>query len=310
MGSVVLSIDAELGWGHHDLDDPPPDRVEAGRDGWRLLVDALDEYEIPATWAVVGHLFLADCDGHHADHPLAGDWFEHERNRWRGRPDLRFGPSLIEAVANADVDHEIGCHTFSHVEFGHASDQVARAELVASLRAAAALDVDTPMRSVVFPRNSVGHRDVLAEWGFDCYRGTAPTVDGALGGRLHKITRATVDTPPIVTPSVDEYGLVDVPASLYLYGFEGPARRLAERVWDDPIVRAVERGLDALADVDGVFHLWLHPNNLVGDAEIVRLRRVLEAVARRRDDGDVRIETMQDVAKRLTTPTVPASDPQ
>lgn len=297
MGTVILSIDAELGWGFHDLADPPRERVEAGRDGWNALLDLLEEYEVPATWAVVGHLFLDSCDGTHTLHPTPEGWFERERTEWATRPDLRYGTELVSSIDEAAVDHEIGCHTFSHVEFGAPSTttEIAREELVASLEAAASRPPTPAMSSVVFPRNNVGHRDVLAEWGFTCYRGVSPA-----NGIAHKISRATVGHPPLVTPKLDEFGLVNIPASMYLYGFEGRPRRLVERAWDDPIVRAVDRGLDAVAETDRIFHIWLHPNNLVSEAERERLRRVLAAVARKRDDGEIQVETMRDVSKRET----------
>ena len=301
LGSVVLSIDAELGWGHHDLDSPPTDRVEAGRSGWRASLDVLDEHDVPATWAVVGHLFLQDCDGRHDGYPTPDGWFARERGEWADRRDLRFAPNLVDAVADADADHEIGCHTFSHVECGdpQTTPEMARAELVASLEAAASASVEPAMSSVVFPRNRVGHRDVLARCGFTCYRGTGPNADALGPSALRKAALAGGATPPLVEPSIDEFGLVDVPASLYLFGFEGTARRLCELVWRDPIVAAARRGIDAAARSDGVFHLWYHPNNLVTDGDVARLRAVVEYIDRRRADGGITVETMADVAQRV-----------
>ena len=157
------------------------------------------------------------------------------------------------------------------------------------------------MSSVVFPRNRVGHRDVLARFGFTCYRGTQPNGDAFGPAALRKATLVGGATPPLVEPSVDEFGLVDVPASLYLFSFEGPARRLCELVWRDPIAAAARRGIDAAARSDGVFHLWYHPNNLVTDGDVARLRAVVEYIDRRRADGAITVETMADVARRVRT---------
>ena len=115
MGSVVISLDAELGWGFHDMAEPPSARVEASRSGWRSLVGLFERHDIPATWAVVGHLFEESCDGRHDDHPAAPEWFDAERTRWADRPDLRFGGDVLDALLESDVDHDVGSHTFSHV---------------------------------------------------------------------------------------------------------------------------------------------------------------------------------------------------
>lgn len=302
VGTVVLSIEAELGWGYHDLTEPPIARLESAREGWETLVELLDTYRVPATWAVVGHLLLSKCDRAHATHPIDDDWFAAERGDWADRPELRFAPGLARTIVDADVDHEIGCHTFSHVDFGNetTTTPIARAELVASLEAAESSTVPAAMSSVVFPHNSVGHRDVLAEWGFTAYRGVGPNGDPPSTSTLRTIGSATIGTPPLVEPTIDEFGLVNVPASMHLYGLSGAVGRVCERLWRDPVVAAACRGIDAATDGDDVFHLWLRPNDLVSDHDIERLRTVLAYVARRRELSGLDVETMRTVAKRVT----------
>ena len=307
MGTVVLSIEAELGWGYHDLAAPPMDRIESGRERWRTLLELLDTYRIPATWAVVGHLFLQRCDRAHPTHPVDEEWFTRERNDWADRPDLRFAPGLIREIDDADASHDIGCHSYTHVDFGNeaTTTQLARAELVASLEAAESSPVPAAMTSVVFPHNSLGHRDVLAEWGFTCYRGVGPNGEPPPTSALRTIGNATVGTPPLVEPTIDEFGLVNVPASIHLYGLSGSARRVCERLWVDPVVAVVCRGVDAAANGDGVFHIWLRPNDLLTDADVERLRTVLAYVARRRELSGLSVRTMRAVSQRVTSRNEP-----
>jgi peptidoglycan/xylan/chitin deacetylase (PgdA/CDA1 family) len=301
-GTVVISVDAELGWGYHDHESLPS-WLDAARAGWLELVDLCDAYEIPTTWAFVGHLLLEDCDGRHSDHPLSPEWFARERGAWADRPDLRFGPDLVTAVRDADVKHELACHTFSHVPFGNPDvpRPVAEAEIETCLRLAAERDIS--LSSFVFPRNAVGHRDVLADYGFECYRGKRPDagsnlpLERQLSKLVGGVTRPAV--PPLVDATIDEYGLVDVPASLYLFNFEGIGRRFVETIRDDFVVRSVRRGLDAVAGTDRILHLWLHPNNLRTDSDVDRLQRVFEAIRERSDAGDVNVETMGEVAERV-----------
>ena len=301
MGSVVLSVDAELGWGFHDQASPPRDRIAASRRGWLTLLELLDEYEVPATWAVVGHLFLSDCDGVHAEHPTPIGWFDHERGPRQLPGDFRYGRGLVEAIRAASVPHEVGSHTFSHVEMGEegTSRALARAEVAASIEVAR--DAGLELSSFVFPRNSVGHRDVLAAYGFQCYRGVQPDDPGpGLLRPARKLATATVGDPPqLIRPTVDEYGLVDVPASMFLFGFEGLPRSVVEQVIGDPVVRQARRGVDEVVETDRVFHMWLHPNNLVRERDVERMRSVLEHVVRARRETSLEIETMQEVADRV-----------
>lgn len=308
MGTFVLSIDAELGWGFQDATSPPTDRLDSGRIGWATLLDLLDTYDVPATWAVVGHLFLSNCDRVHAAHPAGVEWFERERGEWSDRPDLRFAPDLISEIADANADHEIGCHSFTHVDFGDdaTTTEMARAELVASLGAASASSVPAAMSSVVFPHDSVGHRDVLAEWGFTCYRGPAPDSERFAPPLLRRLGDATVGPPPIVEPTIDEFGLVNVPASLHLFGLDGPARRICERVVGDPVVAAVRRGIEAVTEGDGVFHVWLRPNDLMTDEDVERLRTVLAHVAHCRDLAGLEVRTMREVSRRVESRIEPS----
>ncbi|GAB7011592.1 polysaccharide deacetylase family protein [Halorubrum trueperi] len=309
MGTFVLSIDAELGWGRYDDASPPSDRLESGRAGWATLLDLLDTYNVPATWAVVGHLFLPACDRVHATHPAGDEWFARERDEWADRPDLRFAPDLIRAIDDANADHEIGCHSFTHVDFGDDSTttEIARAELVAALEAAASSPVSAAMTSVAFPNDSVGHRDVLAEWGFTCYRGPAPDRERFAPSLLRRLGDATVGPPPIVEPTIDEFGLVNVPASLHLFELDGPARRICERVVGDPAVAAVRRGIDAVTEEDGVFHVWLRPNDLIADEDVERLRTVLAHVAHCRDLAGLEVRTMREVSRRVESRVEPSA---
>jgi peptidoglycan/xylan/chitin deacetylase (PgdA/CDA1 family) len=299
MGSVVISVDAELGWGFHDWEEPPERRVEAARDGWETLLELCSTYDVPATWAVVGHLFLDDCDCYHADHPSIPGWFERERGAWADRPDLRFGPELIDAIRESSPDHEIASHTFSHVVFDdpRATREILDAELAKAVEIAAENGIEYD--SFVFPRNAVCARDLLAEHGFTAYRGErTPRPDGfaRAASKLADVLRP--ERLPIHQPTVDEHGLVDVPPSLYLFGFEGLPRKVFSRVWTDPVVRQARHGIARAATEDGVFHLWLHPNNLTTDRDRARMEAVLASLVRHRAESGLRVETMREVAER------------
>lgn len=298
MGTVCISVDAELGWGFFDTDEPPMGRLNRAAWGWNRLRELCDRYEIPTTWAIVGHLCLDDCDGVHSDHPLGSERFERERTEWATRRSLRFGSSLVDDVLSADVDHEIGSHSFSHPDFGDDSvtDAVVRAELAQF--EAVTDDYEIDATSFIFPRNHIAYRELLADWGYRCYRDLSPTrqLEPLPRRQFEKLRHTTVGSPPLVRPHVDEYGLVAIPASLYLFGFEGYGRSVAELVGTDPIVRQAIHGIDAVAATDELFHLWLHPNNITTLADLDRLEAIWEYLAAARDAGRVDVMTMGEIA--------------
>lgn len=301
IGTFVLSIDAELAWGFHDLLPEPENRVNDAREAWNLLLSLLDRFDIPATWAIVGHLFLDECDGTHSDHPAPRDWFARDPGGQATPDSLWFGLDLIQIIRNTDVDHEIGSHSFSHVEFGDraTTEEIATAELCASVEAANAADIS--LDSFVFPRNNVGHCGLLANHGFSCYRGLSPRwLDTSLLRPALKLAvfPTGVTSPPLVEPRIDKHGLVNVPASLGIFGFEGKARRILTPLVGDPIVRQAKLGIDAAIQKGGVFHCWLHPHDIVTTADAERLRAIFAYVNQRRDDG-LRVETMSEIASRV-----------
>jgi len=297
MGSVVISIDAELGWGFHDRRELPVERIRTARRNWRRLSSLFDEYEIPVTWAIVGHLFCEKCERTHTDHPAgtrccssaAGD--VPAEKVW-------FGDGVVEAVRDADVAHEIAGHGFTHVHFEHGRmyREFAASEVRSCL--AAASERGLTLDSFVFPVNRVGYRDLLADHGITCYRGETPSRRNRRQKLLDVVRNR--GRPPTVVPEVDEYGLVNVPASMNLFGFEGWARSLVQPIRGDPITNRIQRGIDALAERDGVLHLWFHPHDLTHRRDFERFRSVLDAIARGRDHASIRVETMGDVAARVT----------
>lgn len=305
MGTIVISADAELCWGYHDVESPPLERFDRMREGWRTLLELTEEYDVPLTWAVVGHLLLDDCDGEHEDLPAPEGWFDHERGPDAWPRSIRFGGDLVEDVLASPVDHEVGGHTFSHVLFGAdtTDEELARAELRAFEDAADRWGLAPT--SFVFPRNGIGHREVLAEFGYECYRGLRPWEPRtSLRERLTQVATKTTLLPgdvPLVQPSVDEYGLLNVPASMHLFDFEGVPRTVLETVRDDPVVVRAKRGIDAAATRDGLFHMWLHPNDLVAARDERRIERIFRYVDRTRDSTSVPVKTMEDVAKEETS---------
>ena len=188
-GIFTLSLDFELIWGTVDRRGIEGFgricEVERAEVIDRLL-QLLAEFEVPATWAIVGHLFLASCSPVGArKHPeivrpkhswVTGDWFDHDPGGDESTAPLFFGRSLIQKIRSCRVAQEIGSHSFSHVIFGDpgCSRSTAESELRESVRAARDLGIE--LRSFVFPRNSIGYLDVFPDYGFSCFRAEPPSI--------------------------------------------------------------------------------------------------------------------------------------
>jgi len=308
-GVFTIGLDFEMIWGTQDLFGPERFRgaceIERACVIDRLL-DLLVEYQLPATWFVVGHLLLDHCDsGSGSKHPeivrpshswMSKDWFEHDPGGFEKDGSVFLGRSLVEKILQCPVPQEIGCHSFSHVVFGDpgCSRATAVSEVAACVRLASAMGIK--LRSFAFPRNKVGHLDVLSQYGFAWYRGPEPEArflrywpDGAR--RLANLLRVIVASePPVSLPQKTELGLWVIPGSMVYFPMHGLRRYIPVRLR----IKRTIKGLDAAVKHKRNFHLWLHPTNLADQIEPMfgGLRSVAEHACLLRELGQLDILPM------------------
>jgi hypothetical protein len=313
-GVFVISLDTELIWGSFDHIAPQSfaARYPNVRGTIRRLIELFERHDVPATWAVVGHLFLGSCargaDGH--PHPecvrprhrwFAGDWLGLDPCTDRLTDPLWYGDDIVDWLLAARTPQEIGSHSFSHVIFGDrgCSADVARSELRAC--AEQALRRGITLKSFVFPRNSEGHHELLREFGITAFRGQDPTwyrqFPRAPRRIAHLLDQAVAVAPPVSQPSERLPGLWNIPGSM-LWMYREGARRfvpLASRV------RKAKRGLRRASEQGAVFHLWCHPFQLSidRDAMMGALDDVLSEAVRMRARGELEILTMGGLAAQL-----------
>jgi peptidoglycan/xylan/chitin deacetylase (PgdA/CDA1 family) len=308
-GVFTLSLDFELIWGTLDLFGPERFRRACERERAVVidrLLALLAEFEISATWCVVGHLFLERCEARPGrKHPeivrprparQERDWFRRDPGGSEAEAPLFMARSLIEKIRACPVPQEIGCHSFSHVIFGDAecSRAAAESEIAACARLAAELGIG--LRSFAFPRNRVGHLDVLREYGFACYRGPEPhwyeqsQWPAAVKRAAHLWEVLAAATPPVVLPRWAEAGLWNIAGSMIYFPMHG-LRWLIPVSWR---VRRARKGLEAAAQQRRIFHLWLHPTNLADHTEAMfaGLRAILERARELQAQGELRILPM------------------
>ncbi len=309
-GTFVISIDVEMSWGavHHGL---PHDEAPYVRE--REVVDRtlalMERYEIAATWAVVGHLFLRECapegDRKHPDivrpdYPwLSGDWYDLDPASSLAASPTWYGPDLVDAIRSCGVPQEIGSHSFGHVIAGDpgCGPDAFRTDLAAARTLADAEGIE--LRSFVYPRNSVGHLDLLAAAGFTAYRSPTPQRFAAMPPwrrRVNALVDAVWPLPSAAFSPVVRDRLVDIPQTYLFDPGSKRARRFGTAVW----TLAVRRRLRHAVRTSSLFHLWFHSHNLATHPE--RAWTAMEALfadARRHiDAGRLENLTMGAVAER------------
>lgn len=292
-GVFVVSLDFELIWGTLDLFGPERFRRACEKERSEVidrLVDLFSEFDVQATWLVLGHLML-DCCGSESGkkHPeivrpshewQRADWFDHDPGGSEDDRSIFLGRSLIEKIRACPVSQEIGCHSFSHVIFGDpgCSAETAESEIEASLAAARGLGVE--MQSFAFPRNEVGHLDLLRKHGFTCYRGPEPhwyeraSMPMVVRRAARSLGVLAATEPPVVLPEETESGLWNIPGSMIYFPMHGLRKHIPVSL---RVKRAI-KGLNAAAREKKIFHLWFHPTNLADGTEemFAGLRRIFE----------------------------------
>jgi peptidoglycan/xylan/chitin deacetylase (PgdA/CDA1 family) len=323
VGVMVLSLDFELSWGRFDklsLGELDAQSLQERNQIKRLLA-LLDRYEIPATWATVGHLMLDSCTRDHggqahievASRPryswFSRDWFCFDPCTKASISPAWYAPDIVDWIKGAKVRHEIGSHSFAHIYYGdpECAPSVARADLQAAADAASQKGVS--LNSFVFPRNQVGHLQLLKEFGFQAYRGEMPAVIPGARGHLRRVanlldTLCAVAPKPVTAEEVMP-GLWNIPGNHFFMARDGIRKYIpiASRV------RKGKKGIDNAVKTGQLYHLWFHPFNLNSDSDAMfsGLEQIFSYACRMREEGRLNILTMVDYARHLEKEKIESS---
>jgi hypothetical protein len=273
-GVFVLSLDTELAWGtrfDEKLLISNQYYYERTRESIQKLLALFERYNISATWAFVGHLFLSECEPtNNVKHPeivrpqynwLKSDWFSIDPCTNVKDDPIWYGKDILEAVKSCKIHQEIGCHTFSHIIAGYPG--YSRECLDSELKMCQSLAIpnNIVLRSFVFPKNREEYIDILANNGFTCYRGKEPNWYNVFPDIIQKFLYFTdsflfFTTPPLIVPTKDKIWNIQ---GSYFYGHCDGLAKLSPVSFR---VSKIKRGIYKAAKEAKVFHLWFHPCNL------------------------------------------------
>lgn len=310
--AFLITIDFELAWGM-SFDGSHQSRERTllnGRDAIHRLLDLLDQYTIPATWATVGHLFLEGCkqvDGvaHpevvHPTYETSGlDPYSFDPcSDVRSFP-LWYAPDLIENITSRRVGHELASHSFGHLLLGDpaCSSETALSDFQAGQEIGHQHGL--AFRSFVFPQHMAAYLDMLTDFGFSSYRTETRDVAWRYpyiirrAGRI--ISNALGIAPRVLHPEIGSKELVNLPASLR---FALPESRQRWVITPARLVRRCKRGIEKAMRSDGMFQMYFHDFNLgVRSSEFfAALEEVLEFVDRNVKVGNLNVLTMNQYAE-------------
>lgn len=302
VGAFLISIDTEMSWG---LVHRPsmPYRYDDERAHLSRLLDLFDRHQVPATWAIVGHLFLERCRPvNGVKHPeivrpdydwFEGDWFDADPCGDVDSDPSWYAPDVVTEIRSRPTGHEIASHGFSHIIAGDpgCSPETFHSEVAASV--AVAEQAGVSLRSFIHPRNRIGHVDVLAEAGITSYRGR-PARGATPASAGERLRDKLVGSERTAVRPLLEGPIVNFPATIM---YDVDPRPRSWPLW----IRQVERRLDQAVRQRSLFHLWFHPHNLRDHprAAFAGLERLCRTASRYRRQGVLETTTMGDLAARL-----------
>lgn len=282
-GIFTISLDFELHWGVFDKRDRQA-REACYKNTLRIVPEMLElfaQYDVHVTWATVGSLFAQNQQEWEQFSPGIEPDYEVERYsaykwvRQHGMPQeyhwAHFAPEEVAMILKYP-GQELATHTFSH--YYCLENQKEQRAFDADLKAArkAAGKFNTPLRSLVFPRNQFNpqYLKICFDNGIKTVRSNpaswywTPVSNGGTG-LIRKLVRTSDayiqlgkdrTSYPLDSIKVTPGEPLQLPASRFMrpwsakYQFANKLR-----------LRRLCQELRSAAIHNEVYHLWWHPEN-------------------------------------------------
>ena len=288
-GSAIFSVEVELGWGYHDLQRPNKyatlsESRDTETEALERLLTLCDQFEIPITFDVVGHLLLDDCSGtHRGKYPT--DWFGADPGTDVESDPLFYAPDLIDMIEAAEVDHEICTHTFSHA----LGEEFTSTQLDSDLKKAQNLHRERfgqPAESIVPPRHQQMDSEILKQNEIRVIRqtiGKMPETKPALlkwyFSRNHPVMEPVRDGR-LVTTYTSVTQSMTAPYISHGQGTVHPVlRSIPLRVRKCIHRKYVEDALDRAATEGKHAHFWTHLHDMANEAQLAIVEQVIRLAA-------------------------------
>jgi peptidoglycan/xylan/chitin deacetylase (PgdA/CDA1 family) len=292
--NLIISLDCEGKWGMADKMGPEYGWLTQANltNVYREICDLFAEYQTKTTFGFVGAFVLPM---HRRDEYLdqirawkyqGKNWSRfYEADRERGDVDGWFCPEALSIAR--DAGHELASHGFSHIPFDDPT--TAKEDLAKDMELVrlAARDCGFDPRTFIYPRNGIGHTDLIDSNEFVGYRDQLP-IRGRASSLLREFNIFEKAQPKAATQAGST---VKIPSGYFLNWRKGARARVPHAV----SVARWKSILNSAVQSNGVAHLWFHPHNLISAPTT---RHLLEAVLNHarslREKGKLNIVTQEE----------------
>lgn len=286
----ILSFDCEGKWGM--ADDPAMATTNQIGDNslaqaYGRIFEVLDDYEIPATFALVG-VFAGVYEEYVQSREQLLESKPHrewlripEQSFASGVMDGWFYPGLVEKIRSKGI-HEIASHSYSHLPLHNR--EVTKDSFLTELNYVQQWTDKNSLNlsTFIYPRNQIRYQEELKSYEYLGYR-QCDVQNTAYANRL-KILQDECNIRKKSDLHAVNNQLVAIPAGTFLNWRNGPRRVIPEQLtlkrWSNMLRHATVSG--------GVAHLWLHPHNLVtAKGQDQLFERAISMVATMRNAGQI-----------------------
>lgn len=308
-GKVNISIEIELAWGGHDLDNfdefltSISNKAQKEREYLRKLLQLCEQNKIPVTFDIVGHLLLEECSGSHPG-PHPENWFENDPGSDHQTHPEFYAPDMVEMIKKSSINHDICTHTFSHIPCGQMTDEIIRWELQKSKEVH-----ETEINSLVPPRHSPPPKQVLKENDIDVIRKIS---DLPINNktRFHFLYNELLGKHPIEPPTMSE-GVIETSSTpkgslnvRYLpLGQDDPHAVFQQlpikfRYWLHKryLLHSVERAIHN----NSYAHFWTHLHDIANDHQMRGIRKFIHKLGKMKRNGELDVLRMSDLKRRYS----------
>lgn len=319
-GRFVLSLDFELHWGVRDKRTVQEytEHLLGARRAVPAMLSLFREYDIKATWAVVGFL----CASHKGDlRRWTPEWRPAYENRALCAYDaigalgdneetapFHYARSLVRTIQDTP-GQELGSHTFSHYYCLEKGQSVREFDADCRAMKKVGESLGVAFTSLVLPRNHINpaYHATAAQNGITAYRGedTAWPDFSLLPAWKRKYKRAQRLADAYVNLSgANSYPLSEVgagrqagaPLNVRASAFLRPYVKRLQFL--EPLrLKRVQDSLSHAAKQGEVYHLWWHPHNFGADVEknLHGLENILQCFSTLREQYGMRSDNMASI---------------